>query len=107
MSDTVIQIKPLDWKFFDVKGEYGQGVWDANGINMAYTIEDVSGTFAGDKPFYCSRLSAQFGTLDEAKDAAQKHHEQSILCCIESSEEFLTVNGIRYGRGLDKQESAT
>lgn len=79
-------IKPLVWRFFDVKGSFGQGVWDANGINITYSIEDVSETFQSD-PFYCSRLSKQFASLEEAQQAAQLHHEAAIRYSIEMIED--------------------
>lgn len=77
-------IKRLEWRFFDVKHDYGRGVWDANHPYGTFTIQDCAEKYEGDNRFYVCHLSASFATLEDAQEAVFKRHEQCIRSALAS-----------------------
>lgn len=79
---TEITIKPLEWRFWDLKHEYGRGSWDANTPWETYSIHDVSERYPTDNRYYCPKVSDQFETLELAQAAAQRDHESRVRSAI-------------------------
>jgi hypothetical protein len=79
---TEITIKPLEWRFWDLKHEYGRGSWDANTPWETYSIHDVSEKYPTDNRYYCPKVSDQFETLELAQEAAQRDHESRVRSAI-------------------------
>lgn len=74
------RVKPLVWRYFDLKTEHGNGVWDANAPWTTYSIEFCDGQAF---PYYCPKVSDQFETLEAAKAAAQADYERRILSALD------------------------
>jgi len=80
-----VAIKPLEWRFFDVKHDYGRGVWDANTPWKTLTIQHCTTPANASFPFYCPEISDQFRTLEEAQEAAQKWYERNVRSALVSA----------------------
>jgi Lar family restriction alleviation protein len=83
-AGKAVVVKPLEWRFFDVKHEYGRGVWDANHSYGTFTIQDCVEKYEGDNRFYVYHLSASFATLEAAQEAVYRQYEQRILSALAS-----------------------